>query len=170
MAKYCNVCRQSYSVEYESCPFCEVPARLDRSRTREGALADAKPQSTGPRSSARLLLGQSEPSNDTGDADIDLGSPSLSAKGADAGPPSGASFISWTALINARKDFDDDRSADSAPASPGPGPSARSLLDASRPNEAQPAPTVGARPSSIWFYVGAVMIGVVLAILVQLMR
>lgn len=206
MAKYCNVCHQSYAVEYGSCPFCEVPTRLDGSRPRLPASTDDStplplgagltalptsrppsreldknnpmragrigaseprenraPAPIGPRSSAKMLLDQAGPHDrsevvsDENDASIDLGSPTRDP-GTPEGPPSGASFVSWTALINERKDFDDEPVT----------PSARAILN----HGVAPAVTPAASPrrTSPWLYVVALAIGIVLAFLLNLKR
>lgn len=213
MAKYCDICRQSYSVEYHSCPFCEAPALVEQSRPHkpvpfdeptplpaQAALSkvpglrtvtvgsvetpveisehreNGEPQPVGPRSSAKMLLGQAGPQCNGGpsdarkpeakmersDTDIDLGSPTLGSKPANEGPPSGASFVSWTALIGERKNFDDDRPADGNPP-PSHGQSARELLG----TKSATTPTSGRFP--IWFYVAAVPLGIILAVLLKLL-
>jgi len=133
-----------------------------------------------------MLLGQSGPQADGGasgshkgeapkeqsGAEIDLGSPLLGGRAGDAGPPSGASFVSWSSLIDDRKDFDDDRPTRFA-AAPGPGPSARALLGNTAAAEAAKSatklsPAHSSARFTIWFYVAAVPIGVLLAYLLKL--
>ena len=119
-----------------------------------------------PLSSAKILLSQSdnkESPKDQGDADIDLGSPVFGGRGSDSGPPSGASFVSWTSLINDRKDFDDERPAKPAGS---PGPSARAMLGAKSATNLSPGDSSTRFP--IWFYIAAVPIGVLLAVLLKL--
>ncbi|MBY0522845.1 MAG: hypothetical protein K2R98_05585 [Gemmataceae bacterium] len=127
-------------------------------------------------SQAQLLLGSAKNSagapgptqSKADDAEIDLGGPVQSGTG-DDGPPSGASFVSWEALLRSRKDFDNDASGASAsdPAISPPGGSARLMLEGRAPVPTVPrvaAPIATVARSRSWFSI--VILGVGLGFVV----
>ncbi len=124
----------------------------------------------GPGSRPRILSGPSEAEEASADGEIDLDVPPSPADG----PPSGASFTSWTALVRPR-----DESIDDAPASPQSKPrnrltprlpppraddipdalTARALMSVSP----EPSPPLPRPPRSRWL--AAVIVGLLLGIL-----
>jgi hypothetical protein len=122
MARYCDVCGQSYAVAYESCPFCDLPARAGRHRPPDpGETRDQTPLPTS--------LRQADAAPAPCDAEIDLGSPVHAAQES-LGPPSGASFVSWTAHLP----------GGAPPPAEGPLSSARLLLNPTSPPESGDVP------------------------------
>src|SRR5262249_14590303 len=85
MARHCEQCGHDYS-DMEQCPYCASHGQRNGKHSGKQAGPD--------------VAGVSLP---TGlDAHIDLGSPVTGNTGSE-GPPSGASFISWTALLRRKK-------------------------------------------------------------------
>jgi hypothetical protein len=114
MARYCELCRQAYSDDLERCPRCQA--------RDEPAATAAQPSWT-----------TTALSSDA-DAHIDLGSPVTDNAGPN-GPPSGGSFISWTALLRRR--------IKGGPASSAPGRAPRFTIPPAAP--AAPTPARDAR-------------------------
>lgn len=99
MARYCEFCDYCYADDMEHCPRCAA-ARLGVGRRngkqrvqRSSPVAPALPALPPDTSAVALPTGP--------EAHIDLGSP-VTGSGSE-GPPSGASFISWTALLRRKK-------------------------------------------------------------------
>jgi hypothetical protein len=111
MAKYCDICRQSYSVEYDACPFCEVVGavngtHVDRRTPVNGVLKNIHPQPQAVQTSVETEMTK------VSDSEIDLGSPVVAAgQDAASGPPSGASFVSWVDHIPGTNDTPPDKPA-----------------------------------------------------------
>jgi hypothetical protein len=92
MPRHCELCGQDYCDDLQCCPRCRAE--------QEAAASVAQP------SWATVALSTAP------DAHIDLGSPVTSDPGPN-GPPSGGSFISWTALLRRRNKGVDVASAPS---------------------------------------------------------
>jgi hypothetical protein len=91
MAQFCTRCRQSYADQLPGCPRCQPQAAVNGKLT--GQALDATPLPSALRTSAPSVSTEA-PS----DAQIDLGKPVTGSNASDDGPPSGASFVSWSAL------------------------------------------------------------------------
>lgn len=104
MSRWCERCRQVCADTDGPCPRCGAAA------VTSGSAADVRPPPSAPRS--RLS-----------DSEVDLGGPQGAADDL-AGPPSGASFVSWAALFEQQSTCAEDRAAVLGTAS-----SARTLLD-----------------------------------------
>jgi len=99
MEKYCNSCRQSYAAEENTCPVCggDLVLRLNGD-SRNGHRPDATPLPS-------PLQAQSATDREdaTSEHELDLGSPVSAGQPGTAGPPSGASFVSWSTMLDQKK-------------------------------------------------------------------
>jgi len=96
MPRYCDICRQAYAHDEEQCPHC---AAASNGVYRNGSHREANGAATRPMESTAV------PSPGHGsDPEIDLGKPATQAQAEAAGPPSGASFTSWTSLLPGNSD------------------------------------------------------------------
>lgn len=113
MSQFCERCRQVCDTEETSCPRCGIPVLT------AVAGADVTPTPIGQLN----LAGPATPRRKS-DSDVDLGGP---LPGTDdlAGPPSGASFVSWVALVQPPIEPVDNQ----VPVMMGSASSARILLD-----------------------------------------
>ncbi len=99
MAQYCDRCRQPFADGLSSCPRCQArTAANGTASSHPGHALDSTPLPSLLRSAAPTAA-QPAPS----DAQIDLGKPAMNAAPGNDGPPSGASFASWSALVPKRK-------------------------------------------------------------------
>jgi hypothetical protein len=140
MEKYCNSCRQSFAVEENSCPACgDALVLRPNGESRNGYRPDAtplpsplQPQSATDREEA------------TSEHELDLGSPVSAGQPGTGGPLSGASFVSWSAMLDQKKRPPTNSAAEPA-VQIDPPSAARLRLDQGRllPCPAEPASSPG---------------------------
>lgn len=100
MEQYCTNCRQTQASEATHCPECGnvlVPRKLADQRNGQKLDATPLPSPLHPQTSNECA----QPAHS--EHEIDLGSPVSAGQPGSGGPPSGASFVSWSAMLERKQ-------------------------------------------------------------------